>query len=66
MKIIIVDDEMHALQLFLADLIGYDAEYRFFIDDRNGILEYGAENRPEAALLDKNKPAKNRDGLAGA
>lgn len=29
MKIIIVDDEMHALQLFLADLIGYDVEYRF-------------------------------------
>ena len=60
MKIIIVDDEMHALQLFLADLIGYDVEYRFFNDNRSGILKYVAENRPEAAFLDINMPGTNR------
>lgn len=64
MKIIIVDDEMHALQLFLADLIGYDVEYRFFNDDRSGILKYVAENRPEAAFLDINMPGINGVDLA--
>lgn len=65
MKIIIVDDEMHALQLFLADLIGYDAEYRFFNDDKAAIMKYVAENRADAAFLDINMPGINGVDLAG-
>lgn len=64
MKIIIVDDEIHALQLFLTDLIGYDTEYRFFNDDKEEILKYVASKKPEAAFLDINMPGINGIDLA--
>lgn len=64
MRIIIVDDEMHALQLFLADLIGYEVEYCFFNDDKNAIMKYVTENRADAAFLDINMPKINGIELA--
>lgn len=64
MKIIIVDDELHALQLFLSALIGFDVEYRFFKDDEEAILKYVVSEKPEAAFLDINMPKINGTELA--
>lgn len=64
MKIIIVDDELHALQLFLSDLIGLDIEYRFFKDDKNAILKYVVYENPDGVFLDVNMPGINGIDLA--
>ena len=64
MKIIIVDDELHALQLFLSDLIGLDMQYRFFKDDESAIMKYVVSEMPEAAFLDINMPGINGIELA--
>ena len=64
MKIMIVDDELHALQLFLSDLIGLDMEYRFFKDDESAIMKYVVSEMPEAAFLDINMPGINGIELA--
>lgn len=64
MKIIIVDDELHALQLFLSDIIGLEIEYRFFKDDEKAIIKYVASEKPEAAFLDVNMPGINGAELA--
>ena len=61
MKIIIVDDEMNALQAFLSRIIGKrDIEYRFFVDEPEAILDYVQYNSVDAAFLDIRMP--NMDG----
>ena len=64
MKIIIVDDELRALQLFLIDLIGLDLEYKFFKDDETAVMKYVIAEKPEAAFLDINMPGINGINLA--
>ncbi len=61
MKIIIVDDEIHALQLFLPNLINLETEYRFFSDDEGAVLKYVAAEKPDGVFLDVNMP--NINGL---
>ncbi len=57
MKIIIVDDEITAHHTFLGDVIGKtDAEYRFFKDDEQEILDYIQKNKVSAAFLDISMP----------
>lgn len=55
---------MHALQLFLTDLIGLETEYRFFKDDKAAILKYVSNEKPEGAFLDINMPGVNGVDLA--
>ena len=57
MKMIIVDDEVCALQLFLGDIVGKaDIEYKFFKDTPDEIVAWVARNRADAAFLDINMP----------
>ncbi len=63
MKIIIVDDEMSALQVFLSEIIGAgDIDYKFFRDDAGSICAYVAGGGVDAAFLDIKMP--NIDGVA--
>ncbi len=65
MKIIIVDDEITAHHTFLGDVIGKtDAEYRFFKDDEQEILDYIQKNKISAAFLDISMPHCNGFDLA--
>ena len=57
MKMIIVDDEIYALQLFLGDIVGKsDIEYKFFKDTPDAIVGWVAHDRTDAAFLDINMP----------
>jgi two-component SAPR family response regulator len=63
MKIIVVDDEMSALHVFLNDIIHDNmTEYRFFQDNEECILNYVKNNWVHAAFLDIRMP--NLDGVA--
>lgn len=62
MRVIIVDDEIKALQLFLSQIVDINLEYRFFKDDKNAILDFVKKNEVSGAFLDINMP--NIDGLA--
>ncbi len=65
MKIIVVDDEMDALSVFLKEIIGEeDTEYKFFRDDEESILSYVAGHATDAAFLDINMPKINGVELA--
>ncbi len=65
MKIIIVDDEINALQIFLSEIIEKtDVEYKFYRDDEATILAYAKENIIDAAFLDINMPSINGINLA--
>ncbi len=65
MKIIIVDDEIHALHTFLNEIIEKnDIEYKFFNDNEKNILNYTKENEIEAAFLDIQMPNINGITLA--
>jgi two-component SAPR family response regulator len=65
MKIIVVDDEMSALHVFLTELIGKDGiEYKFFKDNENEILSYLVANKIDAAFLDIGMPNINGITLA--
>lgn len=65
MKIIIVDDEINALQVFLSEIIeNTDVEYKFYKDDETAVLNYVYENRIDAAFLDINMPSINGVNLA--
>ena len=65
MLIVIVDDEMNALQLFLSDIVGKDSfDYRFFKDDPESIIDYVKNNDVAGAFLDINMPAMNGIDLA--
>ncbi len=60
MKIIIVDDEIAALHLFLDKIINKtDITYQFFKDDMNSIIEYVKNNDVSLAFLDIYMPNIN-------
>ncbi len=66
MKIIIVDDEITSLQVFLTEIINNnDIDYKFFKDNANEIIEYVKENDINCAFLDINMPNINGIELAG-
>lgn len=62
MRVIIVDDEIKALQLFLSQIVDINLEYRFFKDDKNAILDFVKKNEISGAFLDINMP--NINGIA--
>jgi two-component SAPR family response regulator len=65
MKIIVVDDEMSALYVFLNEIIGKnDISYKFFKDNEEEILNYLAQNKVDAAFLDIGMPNINGIDLA--
>ena len=65
MRIIVVDDELHALHDFLSTIIGEEeVEYRFFRDDIAAVLRYAKENDLDGAFLDINMTAINGFELA--
>lgn len=59
MKIVVIDDEMYALQSFLNEIISCDVEYKFFKDDEKAILDYVAKNNVDAVFLDIGMPSVN-------
>lgn len=59
MKIVVIDDEIYALQSFLNEIITYDVEYKFFKDDENAILDYVAKNNVDAVFSDIGMPSIN-------
>lgn len=59
MKIVVVDDEMYALQSFLNEIIYCDVEYKFFKDDENAVLDYVAKNTVDAVFSDIGMPSVN-------
>lgn len=62
MKIIIVDDEMIALHVFLGEIMHEKrVDYKFFRDDEREIFDYVSENKIDAAFLDIRMP--RIDGL---
>ncbi len=65
MKIIIVDDEIHALNAFLSTIVDkYDIEYKMFQTRPDLAIKYVQENVVDAAFLDINMPAMNGIELA--
>lgn len=65
MKIIVVDDEMRALQAFLSRLVGVrGTEYHFFRDDAAEICAYLAKENIDAAFLDVDMPKIGGAALA--
>ncbi|MCD7729785.1 MAG: response regulator [Clostridia bacterium] len=62
MRIIIVDDEVNALHIFLDEImLQGGVEYKFFKDDAESILAYISDKRVDAAFLDIKMP--NIDGI---
>ena len=59
MKIVVVDDEMYALQSFLNDIIDTDVECKFFKDDENAVLDYVLKHNVDAVFLDVGMPNVN-------
>ena len=64
MRVIIVDDEVKALQLFLSQIVDINLEYRFFKDDKAAILDFVRKNETSGAFLDVNMPNINGLDLA--
>lgn len=64
MKIIVVDDEMSALQAFLGEIIGEDVEYKFYRDDAEAVCEYAAKGGVNAAFFDIRMPKTDGVELA--
>lgn len=64
MKIVVIDDEMYALQSFLNEIINCDVEYKFFKDDENAVLEYVRKNTVDAVFSDIGMPSVNGLDLA--
>lgn len=64
MKIVVVDDEMLALQSFLNEIIDCNVEYKFFKDDENAVLDYVAKNTVDAVFTDIGMPGVNGLELA--
>ncbi len=61
MKVVVVDDEMYALQSFLSEIVGRDVECKFFRDDEASILNYLRQNKVDALFTDIGMP--NVDGV---
>ena len=59
MKIVVVDDEMYALQSFLSEIIDCDVEYKFFKDDETAVLDYVTKNSVDAVFTDVGMPSIN-------
>lgn len=64
MKIVVIDDEMNALQAFLNESISYDVEYKFFKDDEAAITDYVSKNAVDAVFSDIAMPSINGLSLA--
>jgi two-component SAPR family response regulator len=65
MRIIVVDDEINALNVFLGQIItNQQVEYRFFKDDPEAILKYCRSNYLDGAFLDISMPNINGFDLA--
>ena len=65
MKIVVVDDEINALEMFLRQIIlKQTVDYRFFRDEPQAILDYVAENEPDGAFLDVKMPGIDGFDLA--
>lgn len=64
MKIVVIDDEMYALQTFLNEIIDCNAEYKFFRDDEQAVLSYVAGNEIDAVFTDVCMPSVNGLALA--
>ncbi|MGN0817761.1 MAG: response regulator transcription factor [Candidatus Coproplasma sp.] len=65
MKIIVVDDEMSALHVFLYEIMyEKDVEYKFFRDDEKAIIDYVSTYGADAAFLDVRMPNVNGIDLA--
>lgn len=65
MRIIVADDELSALHVFLNEIIEEnDVEYKFFHDDADAICGYVADGSVDAAFLDINMPHINGVALA--
>lgn len=65
MKIIIVDDEITALQVFLSEIIEeQDIDYKFYRDDLEVICKCVANGNIDAAFLDIHMPSINGIDLA--
>lgn len=64
MKIVVVDDEIDALQSFLNEIIDCDVECRFFKDDERAVLDYIAKNNVNAVFSDVSMPGVNGLELA--
>ena len=60
MKIVIVDDEMLALQSFLSEVIDCDVDYKFFKDGK-AVLDFVSKNTVDAVFTDVGMP--NINGL---
>jgi len=61
-KIIVVDDEIASLSIFLSHVISHDEiEYKFFQDHPDKAIEYAKENPVDAAFLDIQMP--EMDGI---
>jgi two-component SAPR family response regulator len=65
MKIIVIDDEIAALNTFLENIVDeYSLEYKMFMSDPYAALDYAEANKPDAAFLDINMPKVNGVDLA--
>lgn len=65
MKIIVVDDELSALHVFLSEVIGErDVEYKFYRDDVDAVCNRVAGGNVDAAFLDIRMPDVNGVELA--
>ena len=64
MRIVVVDDEMYALQSFLNEIIDCDVDCKFFKDDEKAVLDYVSKNDVDAVFTDVGMPNVNGLQLA--
>ena len=60
MEILIIDDELNSLHLFLDTVINKtDISYKFFNDEYKNVLDYLKEHKVQGVFLDINMPRIN-------